>query len=111
MGATGEVETGTGYVFAIAAIQEMRLILLDVRDEMPAQVESKRLHYGANNPLSKGHDRYDKHSRQMESDLERYAGEGPGVDLQPSEDKIAGSNDVPDEEVDRIIDSREQKQT
>jgi hypothetical protein len=60
--------------------------------------------------LSKGHDRYDKHSRQKESDLERYANEGPGVDLQPSEDRIARSDDVPDEEVDRIVDSRESKQ-
>lgn len=92
MGATGEVETGTG-------------------DQLPATVESKRLHFGANNPLAKGHDRYDKHARQNESDLERYANEGPGVDLQPSEDKLAGRNDVTDEEVDTIIDQRERKQT
>ena len=71
---------------------------------MPAQVESKRLHYGANDPLSKGHDRYDKHSRQKGSDLERYAAEGPGVDLQPREE------DARDEDVDRIIDYRERKQ-
>ncbi|KAF4625572.1 hypothetical protein G7Y89_g12596 [Cudoniella acicularis] len=45
IGAGGEVETGTG-------------------DQLPAAIESKRLHYGANEPLSKGHDRYDKHSRQ-----------------------------------------------
>jgi len=92
MGATGEVETGTG-------------------DQLPAPVETKRLHCGANAPLSKGHDRYDKHLRQKESDLERYASEGSGVDLQPSEDRIAGSNDVLDEEVDRIVDSRERKKT
>jgi len=67
MGATGEVITGTG-------------------DQLPAQVESKRLHYGANDPLSKGHDRYDKHSRQKESDLERYAGEGAEVDTVPGEE-------------------------
>ncbi|KUJ14364.1 uncharacterized protein LY89DRAFT_686844 [Mollisia scopiformis] len=92
MGATGEVETGTG-------------------DQLPGAVESKRLHYGANEPLSKGHDRYDKHSRQKESDLERYAEPGPGVDLQPSEDGIARNENLPDEEVDRIVDSRERKQT
>ncbi|KAG0650505.1 hypothetical protein D0Z07_3343 [Hyphodiscus hymeniophilus] len=91
MGATSEVETRT-------------------RDQLPAQVESKRLHFGANDPLSKGHDRYEKHSRQKESDLERYATEGSGVDLQPPEDGIAGRNDVPDEEIDRIVDSRERKQ-
>ncbi|MCJ1259233.1 hypothetical protein MMC24_007069 [Lignoscripta atroalba] len=67
IGTTGEVVTGTG-------------------DQMPAQVESKRLHMGANNPLSKGHDRYDKHTRQKESDLERYAGEGAGVDRAPGEE-------------------------
>jgi hypothetical protein len=65
------------------------------------------VHYGANGPLRKGNDRYDKHARQKESDLERFTGEGPGVDLQPSEDGIAGSNDAPDDEVDRIVDSRE----
>jgi hypothetical protein len=69
-------------------------------------VESKRLHYGANNPLSKGHDRYDKRTRQKESDIERYASEGSGIDLQPSEDRIASVDNVPDEEVDRIVDSR-----
>ena len=73
--------------------------------------QSKRLHFGAGDPLSKGHHRYDEHSGQKESDLERYANEGPGVDLQPSEDKLAGSYNVPDDEVNRTVDSRERKQT
>lgn len=81
-----------------------------LRDQLPAQVEHTWLHYAAKNPLSNGHDRHDKHSRQKESDLERCAGEGPGVDLQPSEDRIVGNNDVTYEEVDRIVDSREAKQ-
>ncbi|MCJ1481274.1 hypothetical protein MMC06_001431 [Schaereria dolodes] len=51
IGSTGGVLTGTG-------------------DQLPAQTESKRLHMSANNPLSKGHDRYDKHTVQKESDLE-----------------------------------------
>ena len=67
MGATGEVITGTG-------------------DQLPAQAESKRLHFGANDPVSKGHDRDDKHRKQKESDLERYAGEGAGVDRAPGEE-------------------------
>ncbi|PNS18962.1 hypothetical protein CAC42_6057 [Sphaceloma murrayae] len=71
MGATGEVMTGTG-------------------DELPAQIESKRLHFGANDPLSKGHDRYDKHSRQKESDLERYAKEGAEVEGVPGEEGYGG---------------------
>lgn len=69
--------------------------MLGLRDRFPAQVKSKRLLHGAEDPLSKGYDRCDEHSGQKESDLERYANEGPGVDLQPSEDKIAGSYNVP----------------
>jgi hypothetical protein len=67
MGATGEVITGTG-------------------DQLPAQIESKRLHYGPNNPLAKGHDRYDKHARQNESDLDRFAGDGAEVDEAPGDE-------------------------
>ncbi|TVY48816.1 hypothetical protein LOCC1_G001666 [Lachnellula occidentalis] len=59
---------------------------------------------GGKSRLGPGHDRNDKHSKQKESDLERSAGEGPGVDRQP------GEEGVPDEEMDKIIDSRERKQ-
>ncbi|KAF2154887.1 hypothetical protein K461DRAFT_276045 [Myriangium duriaei CBS 260.36] len=72
MGATGEVLTGTG-------------------DVLDATVESKRLHYGANDPLSKGHDRYDKHSKQKGSDLDRYAKEGAEIDGVPGDDTIGGT--------------------
>jgi len=68
IGATGEVVTATG-------------------DQLPAQVESKNLHFGANGPLAKGHDRMDKHVRQKESDLERYAGEGAEVEKAPGEEE------------------------
>ena len=71
-GATGEVVTGTG-------------------DVLGANVESKRLHYGANNPSAKGHDRADKHSKQKESDLERYAGEGAELDGVPGDESIGGT--------------------
>ncbi|KAI9740085.1 MAG: hypothetical protein M1818_004836 [Claussenomyces sp. TS43310] len=91
IGSTGEVETGTG-------------------DQLPAEVEFKRLHHGANNPLAKGHDRYDKHTKQTESDLDRYATDGSNVDLQPNEDKFAQRENVTDEEVDRVVGSREAKQ-
>ncbi|KAI9699007.1 MAG: hypothetical protein M1836_003196 [Candelina mexicana] len=67
MGSTGEVISGTG-------------------DQMPAQAESKRMHYGANNPLAKGHDRYDKHSRDKESELDKFASEGAGVKPAPGEE-------------------------
>jgi hypothetical protein len=69
IGATSEVITGTG-------------------DQLPPQVESKNLHFGANDPLAKGHDRYDKHARQKESDLVRYAGEGAGADVPPGEEEL-----------------------
>ncbi|GAB7361130.1 hypothetical protein MBLNU230_g1165t1 [Neophaeotheca triangularis] len=67
MGATGDVITGYG-------------------DQLPAQVESKNLHFGANDPVAKGHDRADKHARQKESDLERYAAEGAEVKPPPGEE-------------------------
>ena len=57
---SGDVMTGTG-------------------DTLGAEVETKRLHMGGNDPLSKGHQRYDKHMRQKESDFEKFAGEGPGM--------------------------------
>ena len=48
---------------------------------------------GANDSLSKGHDRYDKHSRQKESDLERYAGEGAEADVPPGQEGL-GQDEV-----------------
>ena len=53
---------------------------------MPVQIESKNLHYGANDSLSKGHARYDKHSRQKESDIERYQAEGADMDPVPDDE-------------------------
>jgi len=67
IGATGGVVTGTG-------------------DQLPAQAESKNLHFGANDPLAKGHDRYDKHARQKESEHERYAEGGAEMDAAPGEE-------------------------
>lgn len=49
---------------------------------------------GANEPFSKGHDRMDKHRRQKESDLERYAGEGAGLDKVPGEEEEVGREEV-----------------
>ncbi|PSK55400.1 hypothetical protein B9Z65_2789 [Elsinoe australis] len=72
IGATGEVFTATG-------------------DQLPAQVESKNLHFGANDPLAKGHDRYDKHARQKESDLERYAQDGAEVEGVPGDEGYGGT--------------------
>jgi hypothetical protein len=81
------------------------LIVVSPSDQLPGAVESKRLHYGANDPVAKGHDRVDKHAKQMESDLERYAAAGPGMDRQPGEEKLT------DAELDRATSQRETKQT
>ncbi|KAF2428958.1 hypothetical protein EJ08DRAFT_553268, partial [Tothia fuscella] len=61
-------------------------IITGTGDQMPPAVESKRLHMGANEPFSKGHDRLHKHARQTESDLERYQGEGVEMDAVPGEE-------------------------
>lgn len=55
-------------------------ILTGTGDTLPAEVGSKRLHFGRNEDLSKGHARYDKHVKQKGSDQERGAGEGPEED-------------------------------
>lgn len=81
--ATNEVITGTG-------------------DQLPAEVESKNLHFGANNPLAKGHDRYDKHTVDRESDIRRYAGEGVDADPAPGEEELPQ---------DQIRDRREARET
>lgn len=56
---TGEAITGTG-------------------DTMPAESETKRLHFSGG-PLDKGSQRYDKHTKDSESHLEKFAGEGAGM--------------------------------
>ena len=47
---------------------------------MPGEIESKKLHYGGNDNLAKGSQRYEKHARQGESDQTKFAEAGPGVD-------------------------------
>lgn len=78
---------------------------------MPSEVNSKRLHHFGDEDRAKGHARYDKHVRQKESDQDKYATEGAKVDLQPSEEEIMARTDRPDEEIERITDSRERKET
>lgn len=76
---TGEIITGTG-------------------DQLNSSTETKRLHEGANNPLAKGHDRYDKHARG-DSEFVTGAEEGmPGVapDVSQGEDVLNTSRDVKD---------------
>jgi hypothetical protein len=78
---------------------------------LPSEVNSKRLHHFGDEDQAKGHTRYDKHVRQKGSDQDKYATEGSNVDLHPSEEGGMAKADRPDEEVERIIDSRETKET
>ncbi len=77
---------------------------------MPAEIESKRLHQFGNEDLAKESARYDNHVRQKGSDQDKYAAEGSNVDLQPSEEERLARTDRPNEEIERIIDSRERKE-
>lgn len=79
------------------------------RDLLPATVETKRLHTTPNNPAAKGHDRADKNMKQSGA-FDFLASDGPGVDLQPSEDGIARNERASDRTVDGIVDSRERKE-
>ena len=47
---------------------------------MPSEVASKRLHHVAEQDLTKGSQRYDKHVRQKGSDQEKGASEGAKED-------------------------------
>ena len=76
-GATGEVITGTG-------------------DQMPADVESKRLGMGvAGGPAAKGHPRDAKGGVKTASEIERFAGEGAEVEPAPGEEE-EGQDEVRD---------------
>ncbi|KAJ9245730.1 hypothetical protein DTO169E5_449 [Paecilomyces variotii] len=61
MHASGEVTTGTG-------------------DALPAEIESKRLHYGGRDPGAKGDPRNLKHAVQNRSQFDKFAGEDPDAD-------------------------------
>ncbi|KAE9370604.1 hypothetical protein N431DRAFT_546408 [Stipitochalara longipes BDJ] len=78
---------------------------------LPSEINSKRLHHFGNEDQAKGSARYDKHVRQKETDQDKYATEGSDVDLQPSEEERMAKTDRPDEEMERIIDSRERRET
>ncbi|KAI9811912.1 MAG: hypothetical protein M1826_003020 [Phylliscum demangeonii] len=70
-GMTGEVRTGTG-------------------EAMPAMaVERKHIADGGNEALAKGHPRMAKHAKQLESDLDQLAGDGPGVQPAPGEEDMS----------------------
>lgn len=79
-------------------------------DQLPGAVEEKRLHFGANDPASKGHQRDAKHGKQG-SYIERYAKDGADVDVTPGEEDAARKQGgFTEAEADGIIDSRERKE-
>ena len=65
-------------------------------------------HFG-NEDQAKDHAGCDKHVRQKESDQYKYATERSNVDLQPSEEQLVARADRAEDEIERIIDSREMK--
>jgi hypothetical protein len=65
-------------------------------------------HFG-DEDQAKGYARCDKQVRQKESDQYKYATEGSNVDLQPSEEQLGAGVDGAEEEIERIVDSREMK--
>ncbi len=72
-------------------------------------MESKRLHFTPNNPSAKSHARDAKHQKQQGSDFGRA--EGGNVDFTPQdEEQLQGRNDVTDEELNGIVESREGKE-
>lgn len=70
-GLTGEVMTGTG-------------------DVLDGNVEAKRLHEGSRGPAAKGHGRDGRYGQQKESELERYAKDGAGLDDVPGDESVGG---------------------
>ena len=53
---------------------------------MPSEVTTKNAHYGGGNSLAKGSERYDKHTKSKESDLEQKAAPGSQVTPAPGEE-------------------------
>lgn len=62
--------------------------------------------YG-NPDASKGHGRDDRTFRQKRSDQEKFASDGPRVDLAPDEEGRVANADRPEEVLDDITSSRE----
>ena len=70
MGSSGDVITGIG-------------------DQMPSEVNTKNAHYGGGNSLAKGSERYDKHTKSKESDLETKAAAGAETVPAPGEENLS----------------------
>ncbi|MCJ1243677.1 hypothetical protein MMC30_000874 [Trapelia coarctata] len=65
-------------------------VLTGAGDVLPAEVQTKNLHFSGN-ALDKGHQRYDKHTKDKESHLEKRASKGPG--MEGDEDVEVGSGE------------------
>ena len=69
MGASGEVISASGH-------------------QMPGEINTKNAHYGGGNSLAKGSERYDKHTKSKESDLEYKASGSHEVAPAPGEEGL-----------------------
>ena len=58
-------------------------------DQMPGEAATKSTHFGGGNPLAKGSERYDKHTKSKEADLEARAHGGHDVAPAPGEENLS----------------------
>lgn len=64
-------------------------------DQMPGEASTKHSHFGGGNSLAKGSQRYDKHTKSKESDLEYKAQGGAEVAPQSGEERL-GQDEIRD---------------
>ena len=58
-------------------------------DQMPGQTISKNTHFSGGNPLAKGSQRYDKHTRDNESTIDKGAAPTHEVVAPPGEEELS----------------------
>lgn len=64
-------------------------VITGIGDQMPGTVNTKNTHHTGNNPLAKGSDRYDKHTRDKESEFDETGGAAPYVEPPPGEENLS----------------------
>lgn len=70
-------------------------VITGVGGQMPGETSTKHTHFGGGNPLAKGSQRYDKHTKSKESDLEYKASGTHEVAPQPGEERL-GQDEIRD---------------
>ena len=64
-------------------------VITGIGDQMPGQTNTKHTHYSGGNPLAKGSQRYDKHTRDNESTLDKGAAPTHEVVPPPGEENLS----------------------